>query len=541
MRRPGRGFGLLAFALVSCVVATAFVSTSVAGQQKRSARAAGGELTFARAFEPVTFNPLKTNGDNGSLWDMVEIFDQLVEYAPGKFDPQPAIAKSWTVSKDGLTYTFALRSMKFANGVPLTSGDVKFSIDRFINPKINPGFAFLAESIKSTSAPSASTLVLKLKHPDAEILAALAVPVASIYPKAAFQKLGDDKFGKAPVGSGPFMLKSWTRGKVVELVRNPNYWKPGLPKLDAVHIAYVPNDTTRMLQVQSGQADVAEAVPFAQIKQLDAQSQVGVKVEPIIAYDAIWLNHKVPQLADVNVRKALWPTRLDLKGINRAVYAGIAEVANSTIAKTQVLESAGVPAYTLDIDRAKSLLAKSKYPNGFSLSFSVPAGDTVHRSLPSSRSRRGRALGVKVSITSQDVGALFTDFSKGKFQASIPLPVITSDVLVPDELALAWLQWTPGYQSFFTNYKSARMGKLVRDANQSVSDAKRSRCGARSRRSRCRMSHGSRSSSSRPVPPCAPMCTASGRSNPAGGISRTRPKAERRIATPIRTEVEHGW
>lgn len=268
-----RRFGALAVATVAAV-SLVFASLVTAGGQQRSQ---GSELTFARAFEPVTFNPLKTNGDNGSLWDMVQIFDQLVEYRPGEFDPQPGIAASWKVSNGGLTYAFRLRSMKFSDGSPLTSADVKFSIDRFIDPKANPGFAFLAESIKSTAAPTPRTFVLRLKHRDAEILPALAVPVASIYPRSVFQRLGDDTFGKRPVGTGPFMLKSWVRGKSVELVRNPNYWRKGEPRLKAVHLPYVPNDTTRLLQVQSGQADVAEAVPFSQVAQLDAQPKVSVR------------------------------------------------------------------------------------------------------------------------------------------------------------------------------------------------------------------------------------------------------------------------
>jgi peptide/nickel transport system substrate-binding protein len=226
-----------------------------------------------------------------------------------------------------------------------------------------------------------------------------------------------------------------------------------------------------MLQVQSGQADLAEAVPFAQIKQLDAQANVNVKVEPIAAYDAIWPNHKVPALADVKVRQAL-AYALDLDGINRAAYAGIAEPANSTIAKTKYW-SASVPAYKANLDKAKSLLASSKYPNGFKLDFSVPAGDIVHRAVAIIAKQAWAELGVNVSITSTETGALFTDYSKGKFEVSIPLPVITSDVLVPDELALAWLQWTPGYQGFFTNYRNDKLGALVRKANQTLNEGRR--------------------------------------------------------------------
>ncbi len=460
------------FAVVTALSLVALVDLGHGGTSKQGARAANNELTFARAFDALTFNPIKTNGDNGSLWDMVQIYDQLVEYQPGKFDPQPAIARSWKAAKNGLTYTFQLRPMKFSDGSPLTSADVKFSIDRFANPKTNPGFAFLAESIKSTTAPSKTTFVLHLRHPDASILAALAVPVASIYSQRAFKRNGGDKgLTTKPVGSGPFALKSWVRGKVVELVRNQYYWRAGLPKLDAVHVTYVPNDTTRLLQVQSGQADVAEAVPFAQLAQLDMQPNVHVQIEPIVSYDAIFLNHKYPPLADRNVRQAL-AYSLDLDGINRAVYAGKAESANSTIAKMKYWTSAVKP-YTHDAAKAKQLLASSKFPKGFSLDFLVPAGDTVHRSVALIAKDAWAPLGVKVNVVTEEGGALFTDFSKGKYQATIPMPVITSDILVPDELGLSWLQWTPGYQGFFTNYKNPALGRMVATANQTLNEAKR--------------------------------------------------------------------
>jgi peptide/nickel transport system substrate-binding protein len=442
----------------------AFTASGFTNASHREGRATaavaqtGGSLTFARAFEPVTFDPLKTNGDNGSLWDMVQIYDQLVEYKPGSLDPAAGLAKSWKIAPNGLTYTFTLRAATFSDGTPVTAQDVKFSLDRFISPKTNAGFAFLAEAIKSVTVKGSSTIVLSLKHRDAELLAALAVPVASIYPKAAVKTLGTK-----PVGSGPFALKSWTRGKSVELVRNTHYWQKGLPYLDAVHIPYVPDDTTRMLQVQSGQADVGEAVPFSQVAQISKVSGVKVQIEPIAAYDAIWLNHTYKPLSDVKVRQALGYA-LDLKAINGAVYADKATIANSTIAQTKYW-SASVPAYTDNLEKAKQLIAASKYPQGFTLQFSVPAGDSVHKNVALVAKQAWSKLGVKVSVTSVDTGALFTDFSKGKFQASIPLPVITSDVLVPDELALAWLQWTPGYQGFFTQYKNPAVAKLVRTAN----------------------------------------------------------------------------
>jgi peptide/nickel transport system substrate-binding protein len=453
-------------------------SSSGAGSSSTSASTGatpthtGGTLTFARAFEPVTFNPLKTQGDNGSLWDMVQIYDQLVEYQPGSLDVQPGLATSWTISPDGKTYTFKLRDAKFSNGAPVTAADAKFSIDRFGDPKIDASFAgFLASNYKSSSAPDPHTLVVKLSHPDAGFLSALAVPVASITPKAVVQKLGEDGFGKAPIGSGPFKLQQWVRGQYVKLVRNPLYWRAGRPFLDSVTITYVPNDNTRMLQLRSGQADVAEGVPYTQVADLSAQPGITVQNNPIVAYDAIWLNNSYAPLAHPKVRQAM-NYALDKQSINRAVYANKAEVANSTATKTKYWSST-VPAYSFDLAKAKQLMAASKYPHGFSLSFKVPAGDSVHNSVAVIAKDAWSKLGINVAITSVETNALFTAYSAGSYQASIPLPSITSDVLVPDELALAWLHWNSSYQSFFTQYKDPVVAALVVKANQSTSDSER--------------------------------------------------------------------
>jgi peptide/nickel transport system substrate-binding protein len=426
----------------------------------------GGTLTFARAFEPVTFDPLKTNGDNGTLWTIVQIYDQLVEYRPGSFVPQPGLAKSWTISNGGKTITFKLRNAKFSNGAPVTAADVVNCLKRFASPKTDPGFAFLGASIASASSPGPGAVVLKLKYPDQQILPALAVPTASIYPQAA-----ENGLATKPVGSGPFMLKSFTRGQRTVLVRNPYYWRTGLPYLDEVDLTYVPDDTTRMLQVRSGQAQLAESVPFSQIDSLGKTSGLHVDIAPIVSYDGIFFNEKYAPLADRKVRQAL-NYALDKQRIDTAVYAGKAQIANSTIAKTQYW-TAKVPPYPFDLAKAKSLIASSKYPNGFSLELKVPAGDTVHESVAVIAKDEWAPLGVKVSVVKEDQGALFTDYSEGKYQASIPMPLITSDVLVPDELALAWLQWTPGQQSFFTQYRNPAIAREVRLANRTPNEKAR--------------------------------------------------------------------
>ena len=107
----------------------------------------GGTLVMARDAEPLTLNPIGAS-DNGSIFMIVQIFDTLVETRDAPV-PQPAIAKSWTVSDDSKTWTFALReNVKFSNGDPLTCEDVKFSIDRFADPKVNTSYGGFGAAIE---------------------------------------------------------------------------------------------------------------------------------------------------------------------------------------------------------------------------------------------------------------------------------------------------------------------------------------------------------------------------------------------------------
>jgi len=219
-------------------------------------------LKFARNFEPVTLGPFGA-ADNGTIWTIMMIYDQLVEYQAGSLTPQPGLAQSWEFKDGGKTVVFHLRSAKFSDGSPVTAADVKFSLDRFKDPKVNNLLPFLATSIASISAPSPSTIVMKLKRPDGALLSNLSVFPASITPKAIVTKLGDKAFAQKPVGSGPFVFEQWVRGQYLKMSRNPHYWKPGKPYLDGVEFDYITNDNTRILKLQSGEVDVAESIPFS--------------------------------------------------------------------------------------------------------------------------------------------------------------------------------------------------------------------------------------------------------------------------------------
>jgi peptide/nickel transport system substrate-binding protein len=429
----------------------------------------GGVLKFARNFEPVTLGPFGA-ADNGTIWTIMMIYDQLVEYQPGSLSPQPGLAKSWEFKNGGKTVVFHLRNAKFSDGSPVTAADVKFSLDRFKDPKVNNLLPFLATSIASISAPNATTIVMKLKRPDGALLANLSVFPASITPKAVVTKLGDKAFALKPVGSGPFVVDKWVRGQYLKLSRNPNYWRPGKPYLDGVEFNYIANDNTRILKLQSGEVDVAESIPFSQVDSLNKGS-TRVEVAPLASIDAIWLNNNHKPFDDKLVRQAL-NYATDKVAINKVVYFGHAEVANAIFPFFE-FEDKSVQNYPYDIKKAKALLARSSAPKGFDVTILIPSEDQTKAQMMAVVKQLWAQLGVNVTIQTMETNALFTKYMNGDYEASDPLPSITADVLVPDELALAWLDPKGVQQGFWSFYKSQKAWALTLAANSTVNNAKR--------------------------------------------------------------------
>lgn len=439
---------------------------------KLSGAVRGGSLTVGRNLEPHDLNPYG-QGDNGSIGTRMQIFDQLVELGPGSVIG-PGLAESWDVSHGGHVMVFNLREAKFSDGTPVTPTDVVFSLTNFANPKVNGGYAFLASAIKKVSVAGPRAVRVDLKHVDGGLLTNLAVFVASIIPEKAFKAKGATGFGKSPVGSGPFMLKSWTPGQAVDLVRNPHYWQKGRPYLHSVSLQFIPDDNNRILSLRSGQIDVADAIPFTQIKSLQGQSGVKVLVGPYTSIVGIWLNNKVKPLNDVNVRRAL-NYAVPKQAIIKAVFAGNAEVANSVIPKLKYWSPA-VKAYPYDLNKAKKELAKSSVPHGFTLPLLIAGSDATQRQIAAIVAASWQQIGVKVTTQITDAANQNARLTSGAYSGYVMGPgAMTSDVAVDDEMSALELDSTAGLNSMFTNFVSPRATALVAKARGTTDEAVRHR------------------------------------------------------------------
>ncbi|MBA3325476.1 MAG: hypothetical protein H0T41_09540 [Rhodobacteraceae bacterium] len=221
--------------------------------------------------DPGHFNPGITTGSHvHTVAD--SIFNGLVGLDQN-LDPVPDLATSWEVSEDGKTVTFRLAEANWHDGAPFTSEDVKFSFEEVLFEHHSRTKAGLGDVVESIETPDPRTVVFKLAAPHPALLRRLDVTEAPILPKHVFEGAGDPNEAAAnlaPVGTGPFRLASYMPNSEIVLERNPDYFKPGLPKLDRLVFRILADPTTMLLAYQQGELDYMGGVQGQDVAALEA-------------------------------------------------------------------------------------------------------------------------------------------------------------------------------------------------------------------------------------------------------------------------------
>lgn len=261
-----------------------------------------GTLVFGLSGNPDTLDPQKTAGT--LTFQVVKSFyDTLVEpNTDGTI--VPALAESWTVSPDGLIWTFKLRrNVVFHNGQPFTSKDVRASLERIKDEATASPKRSEFAAIKEIRTPDAATVVIVLSQPYAPLLASLASGWGAILPSGLIAS--GHNFGAEPVGTGPFKFEKWIRDNKITMVRNDTYWMKGLPKLAKVEFQIIPE---RAVQVQGLSAGVIDAVEFIDPEDLplfSSNPKVSIKKELTSLIMVMAMNCSREPLNDLRVRQAV--------------------------------------------------------------------------------------------------------------------------------------------------------------------------------------------------------------------------------------------
>ena len=192
---------------------------------------AAGDIVITYKDDVSTLDP--AIGYDWQNWSIIKsLFDGLMDYKPGTTELVPDLAESYEITNDGKTFTFKLRSgVKFTNGRALTADDVKYSIERVLDPATqSPGAGFFG-SIATMTVVDPLTIKFDLSRPDATFLHVMAINFAHVVPKEEVAKSGVD-FGHNPVGTGAYKMTEWTLGQRLVIEKNPDYWKPGVPNFE---------------------------------------------------------------------------------------------------------------------------------------------------------------------------------------------------------------------------------------------------------------------------------------------------------------------
>lgn len=443
---------------VATVLATLVFGASIAE--------AAGVLTIGRREDGTTFDPIKT-AQNVDNWVFSNVFDVLVRVDKSGTKLIPGLAESWTISDDGLTYTFKLRDAKFSNGDSVTADDAAFSLLRI---RDNPG-SLWADSFKvvdTATAADPKTLVVKLKTQSAPFLSSMALPNVSVLPKKVVESEGEEAFGEAPIGSGAFAVKEWRRGDRVILEKNPNYWDAANVSLDGVEWISIPDDNTRMLKVQAGELDTALFVPFSRVAELKKDPNLKVVLNPSTREDHMLINHSHGLLGKKEVRQAI-DMAIDKKTIVDAVTFGIGEVAYSYIPKGALYHYADNLQRPYDPEKAKAMLAAAG-ASDLKLNYVVNAGNEADEQIAVLMQQMLAKAGVTLDLQKVDPSQSWNMLIDGSYDLSVMY--WTNDILDPDQKTTFTLG-DDSNMNYMTRYKSQPVKDLVAAARVEMDPKKR--------------------------------------------------------------------
>jgi len=353
---------------------------------------AAGTLVVCTEANPDALNAQLSTANTS--FDVTEqIADRLVGMKTGGSDLVPALAESWSITEDGLTYTFKLRhgvtwqsNAKFKPSREFNADDVVFSFQRMMDPQhpfsksVNnyfPMFAdLLAEPIKSVTKTADDTVVFELKHPFAPLLSTLTMQPMSIVSAeyaAQLEKSGGDlrDLDTNPIGTGPFSLVSYQKDTLIRFRAFPDFWgvKAGsdrAPKVDTLIFSITPDASARFARLRTNECQLARYPSPTDLPAMRADPELTVQEATIAGLAYVSFKADKPPLDDKRVRLAL-AQAVDVNDLVRVVYQGSGTPTGALIPPTIFGHDDSLKPRKYDPEAAKKLLAEAGHPNGFKI------------------------------------------------------------------------------------------------------------------------------------------------------------------------------
>jgi len=383
-----------------------------------------GAITLAYQDEPPSLDPHVTRSGGREL---TLIGATLVAKDPQSGAYVPYLAKSWTVSDDGLAWEFTLRDdVTFHNGDPLTAQDYAWTFQRMIEPERQAPAMAAFQALASAEAVDDTTLRLTLNAPYYALLESLELGFAQPLSQRAVEEAGD-AYGRNPVGTGPFRFKTWESGNQIVLERNPDYaWAPAFlqnqdaPYLDTLRVRYLPEYATIIAGLEAGEIDVYDEVQPQDVSML---ADAGFQITDALfagAFPYLSINVAKTPFDNVKVRQAL-NYAIDKDALIKVVMGGQAlpqfgPLSQSMHGYAPEVESIG---YNYDLERAKSLLAEAGFAEGeLALVIKAPAIAMFPKVAEVLQSQL-QAAGINATIQQGEYGAMVGDAVTGNYDVMV--------------------------------------------------------------------------------------------------------------------------
>src|SRR5881396_2301034 len=439
-----------------------------------------GTLVVGLVAEPVALDPPQVTDLNSNRVGR-RIVETLVTFPDEKTEVVPGLAESWTISKDGLQYTFKLRKgVTFHDGTPLNADAVKFSLERQTVPdhpanKLGkyPFANYFFGNVKAVEPLDELTVRFILKEPRASFLDIMAAAAASIVSPTAVKKFGLD-YGTNPVGTGPFRFASWERGQRVVLEKNPSYWKFPV-KVDRVIYRPIVEDQARLTELLTGGLDLIVGVPADNVAPLEKNPKLTLLKQVGAHVWYLGMNNQKKPFDDKRVRQAL-NYAVNKDAIVNDVLNGTGAASKGPVLPGTWGADGALKPYPYDPDRARKLLAEAGYPNGFTTTLWVPeSGSGMQAPVAMSTVIQSnlKAVGVNVTMQTMEWGAYLAKL-RSKEQELFALSWMAG-MEDPDMVMYPLLhssQWTPVGPNRAL-YKNARFDTLLQQARLTTDQAKR--------------------------------------------------------------------
>jgi peptide/nickel transport system substrate-binding protein len=433
-----------------------------------SAQKQGGSITFGLELDISGFDPLKVGVfDTASFTAAAAIFDTLTTL-DDKGVAQPKLALSWDHSEDFKTWTFKLRpGVKFHDGTPFNAEAAKANFDRQKDPANKCRCAFYISYIHDVQAPDELTLIYNLNDPQVNLPALITIPSTNnvIQSPTAWKTKGDD-YNRNPVGTGPYILKSWNAGDRMVLERNPDYWNKGHPHLDRIVLKPLPDAQSRFASLQSGEADIIwdDETDADNIQKAQKDTKLAVHTYAGSGASVYAFNTKVAPFDDVRVRQAL-VMAIDRKKMSQALTNGLSRPASNPYGDGSWVKCKDDGALPNDIEKAKALIKDYGKPVEFKMIVTAtPRGRNGGQVLQ----QFWKQIGANMEIEQVDQATIVPRAFMRQFQLT-PWRIV--DLADPDPQMYA--NFHTGSPVALANYSNPELDRLLEHARITADPEKR--------------------------------------------------------------------